>query len=164
MKLFATVLVSAIAGLGFATTSRAEVQGVPEDVAAINAVLAENVIALNNHDPVGAARQWMADAEFTNVAGIHVKGQADIEKFLAAGFATRLKAATWKPVNKPIRFITPDVAIVHVTSEISGFLNPDGSTAPPHNELSIRVFRKDGGIWRVVAFHNTTVAATPRHE
>jgi uncharacterized protein (TIGR02246 family) len=98
-------------------------------VAAINAILAENVVALNKHYPAGASRQYMSDAEFTNVAGIHVKGTADIEKFLAAGFATRLKAASWKPVNTTIRFIRPDVAIVHVTSEISEFLNPDSSTA-----------------------------------
>jgi uncharacterized protein (TIGR02246 family) len=164
MKLLATVLASAIAWFGFATASPAEVQGAPEDVAAINAILAENVVALNKHDPVGASRQYMADAEFTNVAGSHVRGQADIEKFLAAGFATRLKAATWKPVNTTIRFARPDVAIVHVTSEISGFLNPDGSTAPPHSELSIRVFQKDGGIWRVAAFHNTRVAEPPRRD
>ena len=93
-----------------------------------------------------------------------MKGQAEIEKFLAAGFATRLKAATWKPVSTSIRFIRPDVAIVHVTSEISGFLNPDGSTAPPHNELSIRVFQKDSGFWRVAAFHNTAVVVTPRRD
>src|SRR5215469_14878537 len=123
MKLFATVVACATAWFGFATISCAEVRGTPEDVAAINAILAENVVALNNHDPVGASRQYMADAEFTNVAGIHVKGAAEIEKFLAAGFATRLKAATWKPVNRAIRFIRPDVAIVHATSEISGFLD-----------------------------------------
>jgi uncharacterized protein (TIGR02246 family) len=162
MKLFATAL--ACACFCFTTAGRAEIQGAPEDVAAINAILAENVVALNKHDPVGASRQYMADAEFTNVAGIHVKGAADIEKFLAAGFASRLKAATWKPVNSTIRFIRSDVAIVHVTSEISGFLNSDGTTAPPHNELSIRVIQKDSGIWHVAVFHNTTVIATPRRD
>jgi uncharacterized protein (TIGR02246 family) len=148
----------------FAKASRGEVHGAPEDLAAINAFLDENVVALNNNDTVGASRQYTADAEFTNVAGIHVKGAAEIEKFLAAGFATRLKAATWRPVNTTIRFIRPDVAIVHVTSEISGFLNPDGSTAPPHNELSIRVFQKDNGMWHVAVFHNTTVATIPRRD
>jgi uncharacterized protein (TIGR02246 family) len=161
MKLFATVVACAIACFGFAPMSRGEVEGAPDDMAAINAILADNVGALNKHDPMVASRQYMADAEFTNVAGIHVIGAAEIEKFLAAGFATRLKAATWRPVNTTVRFITPDVAIVHVTSEISGFLNPDGSTAPPHNELSIRVFQRDGEMWRVAAFHNTTVAAAP---
>jgi uncharacterized protein (TIGR02246 family) len=162
MKILAAVLACAIAGLGSLTTTSAEVQGAPEDVAAINAILDENVVALNKHDPVGASRQYMPETEFTNVAGIHVRGAAEIEKFLAAGFATRLKTATWKTMNVAIRFIRPDVAIVHVTAEISGFLSPDGSTAPPHNELSIRVFQKDGGNWRVAAFHNTTVTATPQ--
>jgi uncharacterized protein (TIGR02246 family) len=162
MKLFATVLIGALAFLCFAPETLAEIQGAPEDVAAINSILAENVIALNQHDPVGASRQYMPETEFTNVAGIHVRGAAEIEKFLAAGFATRLKTATWKTMNVAIRFIRPDVAIVHVTAEISGFLNPDGSTALPHNELSIRVFQKDGGNWRVAAFHNTTVTATPQ--
>jgi uncharacterized protein (TIGR02246 family) len=164
MKLFATALVCVMAWFGCATTGRAEVQGTADDVAAINEILAENVVALNKHDPVGASKQYMADAEFTNVAGIQVKGAADIEKFLATGFATRLKAATWKPVSSTVRFIRPDVAIVHVTSEISGFLNPDGSTAPPHNELSIRVFEKDGEVWHVAAFHNTTIVGSPKRE
>jgi hypothetical protein len=53
-------------------------------------------------------------------------------------------------VNTTMRFVRPDIAIVHATSEITGFLNPDGSTAPPHNELSIRVFQKDSGM-RVAA-------------
>src|SRR5437016_5236461 len=99
MKLFATLFGCAIAWFGFATASHAEVQGAPEDVAAINSILADNVVALNRHDPVGASRQYMTDAEFTNVVGSHVKGQAEIERFLAAGFATRLKAATWKPLS-----------------------------------------------------------------
>ena len=30
----------------------------------------------------------------------------------------------------------------------------------PHSELSIQIFQKENGIWRVGAFHNTTVAAT----
>lgn len=39
-------------------------------------------------------------------------------------------------------------------------LNPNGATEPPHSELSIQIFQKENGIWRVGAFHNTTVAAT----
>jgi uncharacterized protein (TIGR02246 family) len=93
-----------------------------------------------------------------------VVGAAEIEKFLAAGFTTRLRAAMWNPVNHTIRFIRPDVAIVHSTAEISGFLNPDGLTEPPHNELSIRVFQKDRGVWHVAAFHNTSVAPTLKRE
>ncbi len=164
MKFFTMVLACAIASFGFATASRAQLQGAPEDVAAIKSILAEGVDALNKHDPIAASRMYTPDTEFTNIAGISVKGTAEIEKFLAVGFANRLKAVTWKTMNVTIRFTRPDVAIVHVTAQISGFLNTDGSTEPPHDELSIRVFQKDSGIWRVGAFHNTTVAATLKRD
>jgi uncharacterized protein (TIGR02246 family) len=109
---------------------------------------------------VAVSRLYTSGAEFTNVLGMTANGAAEIEKFLAAGFRTRLKVATLKTMDVTIRFIRPDVAVVHVMSQITGFLNPSGSTEPPHSELSIRVFQKEDGIWRVGAFHNTTVAAT----
>jgi hypothetical protein len=32
------------------------------------------------------------------------------------------------------------------------------SALPPHHELNLRVFVRDGEVWRVAAFHNTVVA------
>jgi uncharacterized protein (TIGR02246 family) len=160
MKKVILVLVCAWTFFGFAATSQAEIKGKPKDIAAIDAILDDNVVALNKHDPVGASKQYTTDCEFTNVAGIHVKGRAEIEKFLRAGFATRLKDVTWKSVDRQISFIRPDVAIVHSTAEITGFTEPNGTVEPPHNELSIRVFVRDKGVWNVAAFHNTTVVAT----
>jgi uncharacterized protein (TIGR02246 family) len=161
MKLIALALACASGCFGFATASRAQILGAPQDVVAIEAVIAEMTDAFNKHDAVAASRMYTPDAEFTNVAGRTAKGSAEIEKFLAAGFATRLKASTQKTMNVTIRFIRPDVAIAHITNEITGFLNADGSTESSHRELSIRVFQKEDGIWRVGAFHNTTVA-TPK--
>ena len=131
--------------------------GTPEDLAAINAVVVEMTEGFNKHDAVAVSRVYTLDAEFTNVLGMTVKGAAEIE---TAGFRTRLREATLKTMDVTIRFIRSDVAVVHVTSQISGFLNPNGATEPPHSELSIRIFQKENGIWRVGAFHNTTVAAT----
>ena len=34
---------------------------------------------------------------------------------------------------------------------------PDGQTLPSHQELSLRVFAKEAGVWSVAAFHNTMV-------
>jgi uncharacterized protein (TIGR02246 family) len=138
----------------------AKAAGTPEDVAAINAVVAEMTEGFNKHDAVAVSRVYTLDAEFTNVLGMTVKGAAEIEKFLASAFRTRLKAATLKTMDVTVRFIRRDVAVVHVTSQISGFLNPNGATEPPHSEFSIRVFQRENGIWLVGAFHNTTVAAT----
>jgi hypothetical protein len=63
MTRFSILLACAIGVFGVAGASRAEIQSGPEDKAAIEAILAENVAALNKHDPIGASRQYMPDAE-----------------------------------------------------------------------------------------------------
>jgi uncharacterized protein (TIGR02246 family) len=82
-------------------------------------------------------------------------GRAQIEKGLATIFQTRARDVTLKTLDVSLRFIRPDVALVHVTNELRGLLSPEGQTLPPHHELSIRVFVKDQGVWRITAFHNT---------
>ena len=42
-------------------------------------------------------------------------------------------------------------------NELSGLVAPDGQTLPSHQELSLRVFAKESGVWSVAAFHNTMV-------
>jgi uncharacterized protein (TIGR02246 family) len=84
-----------------------------------------------------------------------MKGRAQIEKGLATIFQTRGRNVTLETLDVSLRFIRPDVALVHVTNQLSGLLSPEGQTLPPHQELSIRVFVKDQGIWRITAFHNT---------
>jgi len=90
-----------------------------------------------------------------------MKGAVDIEKGLAAIFAARASAATLKTLDLSIRFISQDVAVAHVTNEMSGVVNAGSQEMPPHRELSIRVLVKQKGIWRVTAFHNTIVS-TPQ--
>jgi hypothetical protein len=56
-----------------------------------------------------------------------------------------------------VRFPRPDIALVNVTNELSGLVAPDGQALPSHQELSLRVFVKESGVWQVVAFQNTLV-------
>jgi len=160
MNMTIVIFAGIVSVLASATQGFAQSIGSSEDETAIRSVVVDMTNGFNNHDPVAASRMYSEDADFTNVAGRQAKGEAEIEKFLAAGFKTRLKAATQETKDVTIRFILPDVAIVHVTNQISGFLAADGSTEPPHNELSLRVFQKENGVWRVVAFHNTAVATS----
>ena len=86
-----------------------------------------------------------------------MKGVAQIEKGLAMIFQTRGGDVTLKTLEVSVRFIRPDVALAHVRNELSGLVSPDGKTLPPHQELSVRVFVKNDGAWRISAFHNTIV-------
>lgn len=86
-----------------------------------------------------------------------MKGTAEIEEGLTKISQIRGRNVTLKTLDVAVRFIRPDVALAHVTNELSGLASPQGQTLPAHQELSIRVLVKDQGVWRITAFRNTVV-------
>jgi len=126
--------------------------------AAIRQVIAEMTEGFNEHDGKAASRIYTRDARLVTVRGDMMNGAAEIEKGLSAIFATRAKDATQRTLDVKIRLIKPDLAFAYVTNELSGLVAPDGRSLPAHQELSLRVFVKDGGQWQVAAFHNTMIA------
>jgi uncharacterized protein (TIGR02246 family) len=111
----------------------------------------------NRHDAKAATQMYAPDARFVTVRGEVMDGQPAIEKGMASIFSTRAKNASLRTLDVAVRFIRPDIALVHVTNERSGLVAPDGQTLPSHQELSLRVFAKESGVWSVAAFHNTMV-------
>jgi len=150
--------VSIIGLLGFcAMTGHAQSPTSRDDGEAIRKIVAGTTEAFNKHDAKAFVSFYSPNAELVTVRGERMNGTLEIEQGLASIFATRAKMATLKTLDVTIRFIRPDVAIAHVTNEMSGVVNAEGETQSPHRELSIRVLVKDKGIWRVSAFHNTII-------
>lgn len=135
-----------------------------ESEAAIRKIIVEMTEGFNSHDGKAASRMYAQDARLVTVRGDAMNGRAEIEKGLNAIFATRAKNATHSTKDVTIRMIKPDVAFAYVVNELSGLVTPDGQSLPAHQELSLRVFVRDGAIWQVAAFHNTMIApfAPPR--
>lgn len=127
----------------------------PTEVDAIKVLMVQTTESFNRHDAKAWARFCTPDAQLVTVRGESMKGISEIEKGLATVFETRARRATLKTLDISVRFIRPDVALAHVTSEMSGLLSPEGQTLPSHRELSIRVLVKDQDVWRITAFHNT---------
>jgi uncharacterized protein (TIGR02246 family) len=127
------------------------------DVDAITTLMARTTEAFNRHDAMAWAAFCTPDAQLVTVRGESMRGIGEIQKGLAAIFATRGRHATLKTLDVSVRLIRPDVAVVHVTNEMSGLPGPDGQALPPHRELSIRVLVKDQAAWRITAFHNTVI-------
>jgi len=128
-----------------------------EDQKAIRAVIAQMTEGFNRHDSKAATSMYTTDADLVTVRGEAFKGRAEFEKGLALILTTRARDAALKTLDVRIRFIRSDVALAHVTNELSGLVSPDGQKLPPHKELSIRVFVKQADAWRVAAFHNTMI-------
>lgn len=127
------------------------------DEDAIKAVINSTTDAFNNHDPRAWVRLATADAELVTARGEVMHGAAEIEKGLTALFQGRNKTASVRTLDIRLRLIRPDVALAHVTNEISGVVDASGQALPPSRELSFRILVKDQGVWRLTAFHNTVV-------
>jgi uncharacterized protein (TIGR02246 family) len=127
------------------------------DEEAIRKVIVQMTEGFNAHDAKASTVMYTADADLVTVRGERFSGTAEFAKGLAAIFATRAREATHRTLNVSVRFIRPDVALAHVTNELSGLIGPEGQRPAPHQELSLRVFVKEGQYWRVAAFHNTMI-------
>lgn len=84
-----------------------------------------------------------------------MNGVAEIEKGLTALFQTRNRTARARTLDVRVRFIKSDIAVAHVTNELADVVGSDTQAQPPQRELSLRVFAKESGDWRLTAFHNT---------
>lgn len=155
----------AVAIAAFAATSAVPCQGASlatglgtrDDEEAIRRVIVEMTEGFNKHDARASTQMYTSDADLITVRGERYHGTTEFEKGLASIFTTRAREATHRTINVSVRFIRSDVALAHVTNELSGLIAPDGQRPPPHQELSLRVFVKESGAWRVAAFHNTLI-------
>jgi uncharacterized protein (TIGR02246 family) len=149
------VFTAAVAFAASSGAAQAPSPGTRKDEDAINAVIAATTDAFTRHDAKAWVRFCTLDAQLVTVRGESMRGVAEIEKGLTKIFETRGRKVTLKTLNVAVRFIRPDVALAHVTNELSGLLSPEGQTRPSHQELSIRVLVKNQGAWLITAFHNT---------
>jgi uncharacterized protein (TIGR02246 family) len=111
-------------GSGYAARPAAEVQ--------IRGALQTFEIAWNNHDARASSEVFAADADFTNVVGVHVRGRAAVEEFHAPRFATHYSQSQLRILDARVRLIKADVAAVDAPWEMTGARHPQGQ------ELALR--------------------------
>jgi uncharacterized protein (TIGR02246 family) len=129
------------------------------DEAAIRQVVQQVQDAWNAHDGKAFAAPFAADADYVVVNGMKIKGRDDIEKGHTAIFTTIYKDSHNVGTVKGIRFIRPDVAVVHVEWNLE--FRAGGETRKGH-AINTMVMTKDNGKWSIAAFHNTPVQAEGR--
>lgn len=152
------ISVATVVGIGISLLAMgAQAPSNRADEDAIKAVINSTTDAFNNHDPRAWLRLATADVELVTARGEVMHGAAEIEKGLTALFQGRNKDASVRTLGIRLRLIRPDVALAHVTNEISGVVDASGQTLPPSRELSFRLLVKDLGVWRMTALHNTVV-------
>jgi uncharacterized protein (TIGR02246 family) len=116
----------------------------------------------NQHNARGFVEHYTSDADLVTVRGEVMKGSAEIEAGLNRIFQTRAGGATLREVEASVRLLGPDIALAHVTNELSGLVGSGGERLPAHRERSVRVFIKRDGAWKVTAFQNTRLGEGPQ--
>lgn len=110
----------------------------------------------NRHDPKGMAAVLAEDADFVNVNGEWFKGRSAFQAPMTRAHAMQFKDSTRTTLSTAVKFLTPDIAVVHSTWRISGDRRADGSLlSQPREGVMTRVVVKRNGTWGVVAAHNT---------
>jgi uncharacterized protein (TIGR02246 family) len=126
----------------------------PRDEAAIRAVQVRQAEAWNRHDAAGYARLFTDDGDVVNVVGWWWKGQAEIESKLRQAFSFVFAESTLTITDVSVRFLTPDIAVAHVSWSMKGSKTPP--TIPePRQGIQTQVLQRRAGAWLITAFQNT---------
>jgi uncharacterized protein (TIGR02246 family) len=81
----------------------------------------------NRHDISALADLFTEDADFVTVIGKWCKGKKEFYDYHVRLHQVMFKDSIWKTTNTQIRFLQPDVAIVHVNWGITGDRDADGT-------------------------------------
>jgi len=154
-----TALVLILCGAAHATRAAGA-----EDEAAIRKIIADEIAAWNAGDAKAYAARFAEHGTFTNIYGMFFEGHKAFEERHAEIFATFFKGTTRKQTVRKLRFVTPDVAVVDVDSEVWNIRSMPGVVLPPDGVLRTRlqeVFVKRENGWWIEAFHNVEARGAP---
>jgi uncharacterized protein (TIGR02246 family) len=128
-----------------------------QDMTARDTKAIETILHSNPSD------HFAEDGSFTNIFGTVRYGREEFRKRHAEIAQTIFKGTSVKSSIGKLRFVRPDVAIVDVTGEMTGFAKvPAGLPVGPDGVLRFKLLEvlvKEKGEWWITEYHN--VAVTP---
>ncbi len=127
------------------------------DEQAINNQLKALFTSWNNHNYDDMKNYTTDDVDWVNVVGMWWKGRKEVQYAHQAYHNTMFKNVALVQKQSTIRFITPDVAIVHLVSYYGEFTTPGGSKAGKTDDMATLVFVKKNGTWLLTAGENVFV-------
>ena len=123
------------------------------DEAAMRASVKQMETGWNTKSGALFAKPFAEDADYVVINGMYIKGRAVIESQHQRIFDTIFKDTTLSLTVKQIRFLRPDVAVVHVSGQRVGPARENNQEA-----IITLVMTKSKDGWLIAAFQNTAVA------
>lgn len=161
----AVILLASLAAIGALAPA--------DDAAAVRKTVNGFAEAWNRHDMRAFGSLFAPDADFVNVAGAPMKGREDIQSHHAyshgaipadtPGFGPEskkhygiFKNSTMRFDQVEVRFLRPDVALAHVSWQLSG----DARSAVPRRGVFLFVLTRENGTWLFASAQNTEIDRT----
>ena len=121
--------------------------------------------AWDAHDPDGMAEPLVDDAQFITVNGAWTVSRAGFRDLMQRlhGANGPYRSSTRRTPEMHVRFLAPDIAILHSRFWIEGEVLHDALSQPSRESVGLRVLHKMDGRWRIVATQNTDVRPGRRH-
>ena len=134
----------------------------PADEAAIRALYEQLMDGWNSGDGNAFAAPFAEDADFVAFDGSYFKGRPEIASFHQMLFDQFLKGTRLVGKVRSVRFLTPDVAVMHA---VGGTVMPGQSDLDPErNSIQTLVAMKRDGEWHLAAFQNSRAQYMGRPE
>jgi uncharacterized protein (TIGR02246 family) len=135
------------------------------DEAAIRELEQSFNAAWDRHDPEGLSESLVDDAQFITVNGAWTTSRAGFRDLMARlhGATGPFRASKRRTPEIQVRFLSPDIAIMHSRFWISGEVLHDDLSQSDRESVGLRVVHRIDGRWRIVATQNTDVRPGRRH-
>jgi uncharacterized protein (TIGR02246 family) len=124
------------------------------DEAAIRALYQQAMDDWNRGSGEAFAAPFSEDGDLVGFDGTHLKGRQEITSFHQQLFDTYVKGTRLVGKIRSVRFLTSDVALMHVVG--GTIMAGQTDIEPERNSVLTLVATKDNkGEWRLAAFQNT---------
>jgi uncharacterized protein (TIGR02246 family) len=116
--------------------------------------------AWGRHDAIAMVESLADDAQFVTVNGAWTRTRAEYLELMERlhGASGPFRASTRETPEMQVRFLAPDVAMMHSRFHIHGDVDE-----PERTGIGTRVVRKIDGRWQTVAVQNTDLRDGRRH-
>lgn len=148
------ILILIFTAVGIAAQKKSAVSDTSKDEAAIRANVGQMVKGWNLKSGAEFAKPFAEDADYVVINGFHIKGRAAIAEAHQRIFETVRKNSTLFCTVEQIRFLRPDVAVIHARGTLKEAQNDSTRTIDAKMTL---VMTKENGKWEIAAFQNTAI-------
>ena len=125
-----------------------------KDEAAIRANVEQMAKGWNMKSGAEFAKPFAENSDYVVINGMHIKGRADNAQGHQQIFNTIYKDSRVSINVKQIRFLRPDVAVIHVESNLTV---KAGGAEQTGRGLITMVMTKEKDKWEIAAFQNTSI-------